>query len=237
MLFVFDAPIFGNLRCRPAALGAAILAGFVLSQTVQGATSDLVDLRPGSQAGGYRQCKVVVEVEGKLKLNADGKEVTHLPVKAKAELEYAERVLSQAKQWSEVRLARSYRAADAKIRLRETDIDNRLRDARRLIVVESTAKQALLFSPQGTLTREELELIETPASGLAPEALLPPRVLKIGGQWPLEDATVARLLGLEAVSQQNVACTLESVKDKENLAIVDGNAVSLDGWARTRRLP
>jgi hypothetical protein len=162
--------------------------------------------------------RALVEVEGKLKLNPDGQEVKHLPLKVAAELQYAERVLSESKQWSEVRLVRSYQVAKAKIQLRESEIANELRDDRRIVLVESGFKEVVHSSPLGPLTREELELVEAPASGLALEALLPTRAVKIGDSWPLVDATVARLLGLEAVSQQNTSCKLDSVKD--NIAVV-----------------
>jgi hypothetical protein len=37
--------------------------------------------------------------------------------------------------------------------------------------------------------------------------------MKIGSDWPLPEATVARLLGLDAISQQDVKCTLDSAKN------------------------
>jgi hypothetical protein len=182
------------------------------------AANEPVDFRPAAKAGSFRQAKVIVEVEGKLKLNADGKEVKHLPFKVAGELHYIERVLSQAKSWTDVRLLRSYRSAQAKLRLHESDLTTELRPDRRLVAVQSSAKEVVQFSTGGPLTREELDLIEAPASGLALEALLPSGATKIGGQWPLSDTVVARLLGLEAISQQDVTCTLDSVKD--NVAIV-----------------
>jgi hypothetical protein len=177
-----------------------------------------IDLRPTTQSGNYRESKVVVEVEGKLKLNADGQDVKHLPLKVNGELHYVERVLSQSKQWSEVRLVRSYQAAQAKIRLHESDLTSDLRPDRRLVVIESNASDSIQFSPSGPLTREELELIQVPASGLALEALLPQRATNIGSQWQLSESTVARLLNLEAISQQDITCTLDSAK--ENIAII-----------------
>jgi hypothetical protein len=199
-------------------LQSAIAIALAVASCCSLSAADLVDLRPPTEAGGYRQVRVIVEVEGKLKLNADGQEVKHLPIKAQAELNYVERVLSQTKQWSDLRLIRSYQSAEAKLRLRDAEIENRLRDDRRIIVVQSDSKRAVQFSPLGPLKREELELLEAPASGIAPEALLPPRVVKVEGQWQLADETVARLLGLEAISQQSLVCTLSSVK--EGLAVV-----------------
>jgi hypothetical protein len=232
MLFVFAAPIFfaavqrrppAQARTRSGGIAATIVLAFALCACGQPqiafAATDLIDLRPTTAAGSYRQVKALVAVEGNLKLNADGKEVQHLPLKVEAELQYAERVLSHAKQWSDFRLARSYATAQAHIRLRDSELKNQLRDDRQIVAAEAAgAAPPVLYSPLGPFTREELELIQIPAAGLALEALLPPRVLKIGGEWSLSDATVCRLLGLEAVSQQDFACTLDSVQD--NLAIV-----------------
>ena len=150
--------------------------------------------------------KVIVEVEGKLKLNPDGKEVQHLPLKVAAELSYAERSPRSG-------AAMDRRPAGSHLSIGRGEAQApRIRDGQHAratsggsIVVESSAKSAQLFSPEGPLTREELELVETPASGLALESLLPPRVVKIGSTWQLADNTVARLLGLEAVSKQD--CT------------------------------
>jgi hypothetical protein len=233
MLFVFAAPFFfaasnrsllvlSRPQRRTSATSSVTLALLWIAGCVQqtaSAATDLIDLRPVTPIGSCRRVKAVVEVEGNLKLNADGKEVQHLPLKVQAELEYSERVLSHSTQWAEYRLARSYGKADAHIRLRDSDLKNQLRADRQLIVAEAAEPgSATLFSPQGPLTREELELVQVPAAGLPVEALLPLRVLKVGGQWALGDATVTRLLGLEAVSQQDVACTLNSMED--NLAIV-----------------
>jgi hypothetical protein len=230
MLFVFAAPFFfAAIRSRQTgrnvvirrmvAVVAIVITGVCALLSPAFAATDVIDLRPATPVGSYRRVKAVVQVEGNLKLNADGKEVQHLPLKVEAELQYAERVLNQKKQWSDFRLARSYDKAEATIRLRDSDLKNQVREDRNLVVAEAAdAAPAVLYSPLGPLTREELELIQIPAAGLALEALLPPRVLKIAGEWSLSDATVCRLVGLEAVSQQDVACTLDSVKD--NLAIV-----------------
>ena len=50
------------------------------------------------------------------------------------------------------------------------------------------------------------------------DSLLPPRQVKTGEQWTIDDQTVVRLIGLEAVSEQDLAATLNSVKD--NVAII-----------------
>jgi hypothetical protein len=147
MLFAFAAVILGQSAKRPLASflwsrSAAVIAA-ALTLCAASRADDIVDFRPSSQAGSFRQAKVTVEVEGKLKLNADGQELKHLPLKVQGELHYAERVLSQAKQWSDVRLLRSYQTAQATIQLNQSDVKSALRPERRLVAIDSTSKRTI----------------------------------------------------------------------------------------------
>jgi hypothetical protein len=220
MLFAFAAAIFQNATAKQAVLGLAV--SIALGESAARAATDSYDLRPSAAGNTYRQAKVLVEVEGKLKLNADGKELKHLPIKVQGELQYVERVVKQSKQWTDVRLLRSYRTAKANLRLHQSDLTTTLRADRTLIAAAANEKQAVLFSPGGPLIREELDLLEVPGSGLALESLLPAAAVKVGGQWTLSEVTVARLLGLDAVSEHDITCTLDSVKDNVAIASLAG---------------
>jgi len=231
------------------AVATCLLALAGASVAVAG--EEAYDLRPPGKVGGYRQVRVVVTVEGKLKLHADrkakddkpngdkpngdkpngdkpkgekakgekakGEDVQHLPIKVDADLVYAERALV-APQWAAATLVRSYASAQAQIRLNHSDITSPLRADRRLVAVDSSGAQSVLFSPPGPLQREELELLEAPASKLVVETLLPTQKMKIGQSWTLSEAAVVRLLALDGANQQDLSCTLEAVKD--NLATV-----------------
>ncbi|HEX5104307.1 MAG TPA: hypothetical protein VFV87_10875 [Pirellulaceae bacterium] len=222
MVFAFAArtlrslPAPFSVRCTALAL-VALIAG---KSAICGAQD--YDLRAAPKAGSHQQVRVTVEIEGKLKLNAAGQEVQHVPLTARADLHYVERMLQSGTSAAETRLARHYYQAEAKIRLRDSELASKLRDERRLILLDANADAATLFSPLGPLTRDELELIEAPASSLALTALLPKQPLKLGGQWDLEGLVVSRLLGLEAVSQQNVKCQLESAKEGIAVASLEG---------------
>ena len=170
-------------------------------------------LRPAQTAGWHQQAKVVVEVEGELKLNPDGSEVKRLPLKVEAELQYVERTLEADKSLTTVRVARSYAKAAATLRLRDTELANELRDDRRLIVSESGQKQSQTFSPLGPLTRDELDLLDVPGSGLALGSLLSPKAVAIDETWEIPDWAVARLFNLEAINQHDVAAKLTEVKE------------------------
>jgi len=228
MVFAFAAPsLFLSAikrRCR-----ASLIAASVVACLASPAAAETVDLTAGDAVDSHQQVRVIVEVEGKLKVNPDGKEVQHVPIKATAELVYVERALASSKAGSGGRAARHYAKAEAQIRLRETDLTNDLRPERRLIVLDAQAGEPAQFSPLGPLTREELELIEVPASGISLTALLPGKSIATGSSWKLSDQVVARLFNLEAVNQQTIECKLDSVKDGLAIVSLEGTVTGAVG--------
>jgi hypothetical protein len=162
-------------------------------------------------------------------VNPNGQEVQHVPIKATAELQYVERWMVASQAGMGGRAVRHYETAAGRIRLRETELTNDLRQERRLIVIDAEAAEPMQFSPLGPLTREELELIAVPASGVSLTALLPDRPMKTGNTWKLNDKVVARLFNLEAVSQQSVECKLDSVKDGLAICSLEGTVAGAVG--------
>jgi hypothetical protein len=176
-------------------------------------------LRPAQAPGWHQQVKVVVETKGDLKLNPDGSAVKHMPLEVTAELAYVERTLAAGPAYASARTVRNYSEATANLKLRETTITSSLRDDRRLFVSESGEKLAATFSPLGPLTRDELDLVDVPGSGLALAALLPQRALPVNQSWQIPDWAAARLLGLEAVNQHDLTGKLTEVK--EHIATIE----------------
>ena len=179
--------------------------------------ADQFDLTPNA-AGRLQQVHAVVEVQGKLAVNPDGKSVRRLPMEAKAELKYGERFLTPDREHAQVRTIRNYDFAQAKIRIQDSTIEQSLRSERRLVGCR-VGEGATLFSLSGPLTREELELIDTAGNSAALDLLVPGKMIAIGETWQPGEAAVAKLLGLEAVAQHDVTATLKKVED--GLAIID----------------
>jgi hypothetical protein len=238
MLFVFATPVFRHstqfltfppARCLAVACAAAAAWLFLPATDSSLLVAAQAELRGAIKPGDVRQVRAVVEVEGDLKLNPDGQKVQHVPLKAQADLQYIERVLAAPAEAASWRAVRSYSKAEATIKLRDSDLPQELRDTRRLIAIDAADGRAILFSPLGPLTREELELIETPASGIVLEWLLPGRVVKTKESWTLDDDLVVRLLGLEAVSQQDVKCSLESLDDGLAVVALEGTVAGAVG--------
>jgi hypothetical protein len=58
---------------------------------------------------------------------------------------------------------------------------------------------------------------------------LPNRNLTIGGEWKLDDAVVSRLLNLEAITEQSLALSLDSVKENVAICSVEGKVAGAVG--------
>jgi len=192
-----------------------LAAGCMLSGDKSLTAAEKHRLESSRKPGDAAAVRVELEVGGELKVVADGK-VKPLKMNVAAKLAYEEKLLgTSAENPARARYARHYDLADAKIKIEAGEVSPQLRDERRLIVVDAAADQTLLFSPQGPLTREELDLLDVPGNSVWLEDLLPAKPVAIGDQWRHSDQLVASLLGLDAVSQSDVTSELKMI-DAEN---------------------
>lgn len=172
-------------------------------------------LESSRNPGDLTAVRVELEVGGELKVVADGK-VKPLKMNVLGKLAYQEKLLGGlANGQTGARYVRHYDLAEAKIKIEDGEVLPQLRDERRLIVVDAQADQGLLFSPQGPLTREELDLLDVPANSVWLDALLPAKPVAIGEKWRHSERLLAALLGLDAVSQSDVTSELKTV-DADN---------------------
>lgn len=202
---------FAN-QCRPRiALPLAATCLLLATCSLASGAETAYDLSTDYPSGLTQQVRVVIEVAGELKVNADGKEVKRLPLEVAAEMAYSERRL-EADRADFSHTVRQYQTAAATIRIQKSETKQSLRDDRRLIAAEVRPDGATLFSPLGPLTREELELLEIPGTTLIPAGLLPSQRVKVGETWKPSDTTTALLVNLDAVLKQDVVCKLDEVE-------------------------
>ena len=71
-----------------------------------------------------------------------------------------------------------------------------------------------LFSPDGPLTRPELDLVETVAGSLRVRGLLPSKPVATGDTWKLGDKFVAGFLDLDAVAKAEITCEVTEITDE-----------------------
>jgi hypothetical protein len=108
---------------------------------------------------------------------------------------------------------RRYRDAAADVRVEESVRTARLpADARTLrAVLEGATPTPSLAT--GFLTREELDLLETPFDPLLLDRLLPEAAPTIGGSWTVPADAVAGLLAIDTVEAGTLDATLAEVSD------------------------
>lgn len=173
-------------------------------------------LAPANETKALQRVRVAIEIQGVLKTNPDGKKVTRIPLAVQASLNYEERITgSEGKR----RAARYYEEARADLKIKDSVQTSSLNDDHRLILVRTAHNESAFYSPQGPLTRDELDLLDVPGNSAIAPSLLPGREVKIGETWTPDESVLALLLGLEAVSKSETTATLAKVD--EDVAIID----------------
>ena len=179
-------------------------------------TPQAVSLQSRRAAGAIDRVEVKLEVAGDLILSQEWK-VERLNMSAEATMQYDERSLDISRHPGNVmRSVRHYDKAEAAITVGTDQTKPRLRDARRLIAVQvdpAKTPKVVLFSPQGMLTADELDLVNLLANSLVVDWLLPDAPVAVGQRWKHSDEVVAALYELDRVTQNDTQSTLVAVED------------------------
>ncbi|MBA2114478.1 hypothetical protein [Bremerella alba] len=161
--------------------------------------------------GKTRRVNTELKVQGTMRVNPDGKKVRHYPMTLEGKYVAIERVLSPTT------AVRDYETAETNSTANEKPLDDKLPTVKRLISVDTSGDGPILFSPQYTLTREELELISVPGNPAVLAKLLPAEPVAINQTWSPDDQALAQTLGIDAINNHEVVATLTEV-DKSGVA-------------------
>ncbi len=215
-----------NLRRRSWILGALLVVLWSNALQAEERYALLADRKPGDTA----RVEVLLEVGGDLKVVDEGK-VKSLAMSVIGKLRYHEKQLA-ATPADDARSLRYYERAEAIIKIEKETLSPKLRDARRRIVA-ATGPSQTLYSPDGPLMREELDLIEVSSNSLLVDQLLPDRRVAKGDQWRHSEALVAGLLELDAVSQSDVTSELASIDAQTAMMEIKGRVFGAVGGVAT----
>ena len=186
-----------------------------------GAANDVIDLSPEFQPNGLSKVSVDLEAGGstlvRVENEATGAAGTEqrLPMSVSAKLEYMERRLGGTEQTKNINTpiaVRHYVAGEAVIKVDQSGAEPRLPDDRRLIVVENGGVRPNMYCPHGTLTREQLDLVDTVGNSCVIDGLLPEKPVTDGEAWPSDAAVIGALLTLDSVA----VCEVQSVLEEFN---------------------
>lgn len=197
---------------HPKSRQALVLATLLLLPSSALTAETQKDFVLGGESGqnGTRRVKLKYEAAGKLTVQQNGQAAKPLDMTLTAEQDFLERLLPAD---DKLPLAvRRYEAATANITLGETKRDFRLADAHRLIVVHEVGARAFACAT-GSLTSDEVELLDAPGASVAIDRLLPLDPVQVGQSWNHSDELAADLLGLDAVSASSLRSTLREIKD------------------------
>jgi hypothetical protein len=137
---------------------------------------------------------------------------------------------------------RYYHQAEADEKIGEHAFKPVLRPQHSLIAVRISSQKPLLFCPSGSLTREELELVDVQGNSLLMDRFLPDKPVAVGDAWQPSEELMAQLLSLDEVGQTDVKCELMEITDevarfemKGNVSgAADGVTASIEMKARYR---
>jgi len=172
-------------------------------------------------------------LSGELRVNRDGKQVP-LKLEALATHDFPERLLNVGADGQADKAARYYETAKATVTLDKDVTERSVRSERRLMVAERSNGRFLLYCPGGTLTRDELDLTGEHFDTLALTGLLPAKAVAVGDTWKLSNAVVQALCSFEGLTEQNIECKLEEVRDQAAHISVKGTSSGIDLGAQVK---
>jgi hypothetical protein len=160
--------------------------------------------------------RALLEVKGHLTIDADSDEPLKHPLEVTGKFAYDERILKAGGQSPADAgrcSVRHYERAEASFTVGEGHGKRGLSEDRRLIVMHRANAATTVFSPHGSLTREQRDLLDIPGNSLLLAELLPVDALSEGETWDVTEEGLLGLFGWDTVVESAVQGTLAAVED------------------------
>lgn len=187
-----------------------LMAACCLARTAS-ARAESFDLRPQRQPGSSARVELLLEVGGDLKVVHEQK-VTPVPMTVVGSALYDEILLDvPTSSAGKARSARNYHKLEAQLQVDTERQDTTLREDRRTIGVEYADETTTYWNAVGPLSRDELDLLDVAGNSLLIDGLLPAQPMSVESTWQHEAALLAALLGLDAISDNDVTSILKEV--------------------------
>lgn len=231
--FTFDQPNHSRIHRRQFVLAALSLGftGSLLGKPQRAFANQASTYRLNDSMPTYRKVRATLDVEGKVRINPDGKKVREFPMSLNGQYEYDERLMPKPLL---KRTVRYYSKAHTKTQVSGQPGEAGIDPVKKLIVNDFTGgPQSVIFCPEFSLTREELELITIPGNSLATSLLLPNDPVTIGQTWEVLDAGLVGILNLDAISKNEVIGKLTQVEDQVATIELEGKVAGAVGGVAT----
>jgi hypothetical protein len=198
----------------------------VVLATVPAAQAETYALTEAVNIGDCFHVRLDMKLTGENRIKGDGK-IMPIKLEAMAVHEFPERVLSLGGDGLPNKAARLYETAKVVISVGGDRFERSLRPERRQCVAQRYKDQPLLYSPAGPLTRDEVEVTEH-FDSLQVLGLLPIKSVEVGETWKVPSPVVQALCAFEGLTEQDLSCKLEKVKDNIARVSITGSASGID---------
>jgi hypothetical protein len=169
------------------------------------------------------------QVTGNLKVTRDGKPAV-VKINAKNEHVFVERVLSADKAVTR-KAARFYQTAAANATVDGDRVQRTLPTDRRLIVAQRTGDALFCYSPQGPLTRPDLEIVSEHFETLHLTGLLPGKEVAVGESWKLDSLVAQSLCLFDGLVSHDLTAKFKEVAAGVAIITLDGTAKGIENGA------
>lgn len=211
-----------------------LLMSIVLALAAAGAgRAQSVELAESPLADRCFRIETTLSLSGKITVQQQGETVS-FPHEAQAQHVFLERVLHTSDGVVN-KAARFYQKADAAITFNKQTSRRTLRPERASMVAYRRKDQLVVYSPKGSLSREEKELTEHFDSLFVP-ALVPDRTVKVGETWKLGTPVALALCDLEGLTEHDLTCKLDEVKNHVASVSISGTVSGIAQGAQVKLL-
>lgn len=197
----------------------------VLALAVAGRGAETYPLAETVEADACFRYHLEMKLTGEIRLTKEDKPVS-VPLTTAAKHTFPERVLAVSDKGVVEKVARHYEEAKVVIAAGERS-ERAFREDRRLIVAQRVKGQPLVYCPAGALTREELGLTEH-LDTLLLTGLLPGKAVAAGETWKVGNDAAQALCTFEGLTNHDLTCKLDEVKDGVARVAVSGSATGID---------
>ncbi|HZU37958.1 MAG TPA: hypothetical protein VFA18_18705 [Gemmataceae bacterium] len=195
-----------------------------------GARAQTYTLAETPRAGDCFQIQLDMKLRGEIRVRKDDRWIA-LPLQARAQHVFPERILDMGLLGLPQRVARYYETAHAVIQRGKETSERSLRAERRLLVADHGKDPFLVYCPAGSLTRQELELTSEHFDTLALLGILPGKAVAVGDTWKIPNTVVQALCGFEGLTAQDLTGKLVQVENQIAQITVTGTASGIDTGA------
>src|SRR5947209_559853 len=197
------------------------------------ARAQSVDLIEDPLADRCFRVELTLDLKGKITVQQQGETVS-FPHEAQARHVFLERVM-HVSDGAIDKTARHYQKAEAAITFNKQTSRRTLRPERASMVAHRMKDQLVVFSPKGTLSREEKELTEH-LDSLSVPALVPNKTAKVGETWRLGTPAAMALCDLEGLTDHDLTCKLEHIKGDTATVTIAGTVSGIAQGAQVKLL-